>query len=203
MIVIKEGLEAIFWDFDGVLMDSNPVRNNGFAAVLADYPADEVAQLLEFHGANGGLSRYVKFRYFFEEVRKEKISEAEVLVWAEKFSVIMKQNLLDSSLLIEETLGWIKENYLQYSMHIVSGSDQQELRFLCGHHGISQYFKDIQGSPTPKKQLVAGLLEKYSYPPANCVLVGDATNDYDAAAANGLMFLPYNNPSIRSLNTYL
>ncbi len=203
MIQIKPGLEAIFWDFDGVLMDSNAVRDKGFSMVLADYPPEQVNELLVFHKANGGLSRYVKFRYFFETVRNEKISEEEVLLWADRFSVIMKQNLLNGNLLIEETLSWIKDNHSKHSMHVVSGSDQTELRYLCEHHGISRYFKDIVGSPTPKKQLVAALLHKYNYTPANCLLVGDSTNDYDAASENGLMFLPYNNPSISSLNSYL
>jgi phosphoglycolate phosphatase-like HAD superfamily hydrolase len=203
MITIKEGLQAIFWDFDGVLMDSNPVRNNGFASVLKDYPAGEVAQLLQYHKANGGLSRYVKFRYFFETIRNESITDEVVLEWATKFSSIMKENLLNKDLLISETLSWVKANYLAVPMHIVSGSDGQELRFLCHYHGIDHYFKDIEGSPTPKKQLVDALLKKYSYTPGNCVLVGDSINDYEAAQVNGLQFFHYNNPALEAMNNYL
>jgi phosphoglycolate phosphatase-like HAD superfamily hydrolase len=202
MLEIKKGLQAIFWDFDGVLMDSNPVRNLGFEKVLSGYPAGEVKALLDFHKANGGLSRYVKFRYFFEQIRNENISESEVQVWADKFSVIVKEMLLNKSLLINETLLWVTENYKKIPMHIVSGSDQRELRSVCEHHNISRYFRDINGSPTPKKQLVAGLLSANKYTPSQCLLVGDSINDYEAAEVNGVSFLPYNNPAIAALNTY-
>lgn len=58
-------LIVIFWDFDGVLMDPNSVRDIGFEQVLAKFPNTQVKQLFAFHRANGELSRYVKFRHFF------------------------------------------------------------------------------------------------------------------------------------------
>jgi hypothetical protein len=33
--------------------------------------------------------------------------------------------------LILDSLNYIKNNYEKYNFHIVSGSDQEELRFLC------------------------------------------------------------------------
>jgi phosphoglycolate phosphatase-like HAD superfamily hydrolase len=86
-------------------------------------------------------------------------------------------------------------------MHIVSGSDQEELREVCRYHGIAPFFQDIEGSPTPKKQLVASLLTRYGYTPDRCVLVGDSVNDYEAASVNGLRFFPYNNPDLQHCNT--
>lgn len=59
-------ITTIFWDFDGVLMNSNAVRDKGFELVLANYPKNQVKQLMNFHQANSGLSRYVKFRFFFK-----------------------------------------------------------------------------------------------------------------------------------------
>ena len=49
-------------------MDSNAVRDRGFKEVLNGYPENEVDALMTFHQDNGGLSRYVKFRYFFEVI---------------------------------------------------------------------------------------------------------------------------------------
>src|SRR5690606_14582405 len=148
------GKQNILWDFDGVLMDSMPVRNQGFELVLKEFPQQEVAQLMQFHLNNGGLSRYVKFRYFFEKIRNENISEEEVNKWASIFSDIMKSELVNPKLLITDSLNFVKDNYQNYEMHIVSGSDQEELRFLCENMGLSNYFKSINGSPAPKIQLV-------------------------------------------------
>ena len=62
-------MKIIFWDFDGVILNSNKVRDSGFEIVLKDFPKNQVELLLNYHRQNGGLSRYVKFRYFFEVIR--------------------------------------------------------------------------------------------------------------------------------------
>jgi HAD superfamily hydrolase (TIGR01549 family) len=190
-------IQTLFWDFDGVIMNSNTVRDRGFEAVLKDYPQTEVEALMAFHRENGGLSRYVKFRYFFEDIRRESITEAEVNIWADKFSKIMMQTLIKTDLLIEETVDFIKANVPKYTMYIVSGSDQTELRKICKSLDIAKYFKSIHGSPTPKNNLVADLLEENSYDKSTCLLIGDSKNDFEAAQVNGIHFMGYGNEIIK------
>jgi len=195
-------VKVIFWDFDGVIMNSNAVRDRGFEEVLKDFPKDQVDQLMAFHQENGGLSRYVKFRFFFEEIRGEAITDEKVNEWAQQFSKIMLELLIDKTLLIEETVRFIKSNYKDYNMHIVSGSDQTELRKICKGVEIDSYFKSIHGSPTPKNDLVRGILQKYNYVKDKCVLVGDSKNDYEAAEVNGIKFMGYGNKAILTKTNY-
>ncbi len=190
---------AIFWDFDGVLMDSMPVRDRGFELVLASYPDQEVEQLLIYHRQNGGLSRYVKFRYFFEVIRNETITEPEVLTLAEEFSQVMRKELLNMKLLIHDSIAFVKENYQDYKMHVVSGSDQNELRYLCQQLQLDPYFISIHGSPTPKKQLVSDLLREFEYPPETVAFIGDSINDWEAASSNKVDFFGYNNMQMKGL----
>ena len=194
-------INILFWDFDGVLMNSNTVRDRGFELVLMDYPIDQVKQLMDFHQANGGLSRYVKFRYFFQEVRGEEITDEEVQVWADKFSEIMLANLINKDLLIKETNDFVKANYQNYKMHIVSGSDGNELRKICKGVGINNYFRSIEGSPTPKKKLVADILQAENYNLNESVLIGDSINDYEAAVVNNIGFLGYGNRKIKKMSS--
>ena len=58
---------------------------------------------MEFHHKNGGLSRYVKFRYFYETIRNEKVTDEMITNLAQTFSDEMKHLLIDSNLLIQET----------------------------------------------------------------------------------------------------
>jgi phosphoglycolate phosphatase-like HAD superfamily hydrolase len=194
-------IKNIFWDFDGVILNSNVVRDKGFETVLSGFPKEEVDKLMSFHRKNGGLSRYVKFRYFFEEIKGEEISEEEINKWAAKFSVIMLNSLKDKSLLIRETNTFIKENYKNYQMHIVSGSDQTELRELCKSLEIEHFFKSIHGSPTPKNDLVKMIIERHNYEPANGILIGDSINDYEAAKVNDLHFQAFGNKELESRTT--
>lgn len=194
--------ENIFWDFDGVIMDSMPVRNKGFELVLKEFPNEQVKLLMQFHLKNGGLSRYVKFTHFFEEIRGEKVTQAEIKEWAQKFSGIMREELVQPALLIEDSLHFIKENYRKFNMHIVSGSDGEELRYICEKLDISQYFISIHGSPVPKKELVQKLLTTHNYHLENTILIGDSINDYEAAYVNNIEFCGYNNERLKVLNTF-
>lgn len=188
--------KIIFWDFDGVLIDSNTIRNDGFEMVLNDFPREQVSKLLTFHQNNGGLSRYVKFRYFFEEIRKENISNEQLYEWSKLFSSIMRDKLINPNLLIKETIHFVKENYKTLIMHIVSGSDENELKYICKSQNIDTYFKSIHGSPTPKNELIKDLIIRNNYNSENCVLVGDSINDYEAAIENNISFVAYNNSSL-------
>jgi HAD superfamily hydrolase (TIGR01549 family) len=198
-----QDFKVLFWDFDGVIMDSMPIRDKGFIEVLKDFPQEQVAQLVAFHQKNGGLSRYVKFRHFYEDIRKESITEEKVNELAHEFSKIMLALLIDETLLISDSVDFIKGNAEKYKMHIVSGSDGKELNHICKELGLDKYFLSIHGSPTPKTQLVHDLLQQHGYNKEECVLIGDSMNDYDAAQKNGISFIGYNNDDMVSKFDYI
>ncbi|WP_158975124.1 HAD family hydrolase [Cellulophaga sp. L1A9] len=194
-------MKTILWDFDGVILDSMKIRDLGFEIIFESYEAKDVKKLLEFHRINGGLSRYVKIRYFFEEILKKEVSENTIIKFASKFSEYMRAELTQKKYLIEETVNFIGQNYNKYNFHIVSGSDQNELRFLCEKLEINTFFLSIHGSPTPKIQLVKDLLTIYKYDKKEVFLIGDSINDYEAATINSIDFIGYNNEDLEKLNT--
>lgn len=195
---IFENKNVILWDFDGVILDSMDIREKGFREVLKNYPEDQVEQLLDYHNSNGGLSRYVKFRYFQEEILQEEVDEEKVSGMAGEFSAIMKKELTSKERLIPEVLDFIEAEHTRFEMHIVSGSDGEELRFLTSKLGIAKYFRTIQGSPIPKISLVRDILKDYVYKKPEVCLIGDSINDYEAAKENGIDFYGYNNLFLKS-----
>lgn len=194
-------VKVILWDFDGVIIDSMPIRDQGFRQVLKNFPLAKVDKLLNYHRANGGLSRYAKFRYFYEQILNQPMTEKQIATLAANFSVIMQQALTDKKLLISDSLTFIKKHYQRIAMYIVSGSDQTELRLLCGQLGIDQYFSGLYGSPIPKTQLVKKIIDQSPGPIESIVLVGDAINDYEAAKENGITFWGYNNDRLKDRAT--
>lgn len=196
-------IATILWDFDGVILDSMGVRDWGFREIFKMFSQEQVDKLITYHRANGGFSRYVKIRYFYEEILGESITEEEVMRYANQFSVLMKSQLTNPDNLILDAVSFIKSKYTHYNFHIVSGSDQEELRFLCKELGLSDYFISIHGSPTPKKQLVSNLMKTHNYNAVNTCLIGDSINDYEAAEVNNIMFYGYNNEALRVDHRYI
>lgn len=200
-----EKYNIILWDFDGVILDSMPIRDLGFVKVLEQegHREDDIDALLAYHRMNGGLSRYVKFRYFYEQILHTSVTDEEILRLANLFSSIMLNLLVDSKLLILDAVSFIRANASKYRFHIVSGSDGAELNKICDGLGLTSYFHSIEGSPTPKKELVANLIRKYKYSLSEICLIGDSINDYEAAEVNGIDFLGYNNPDLITRSYYI
>lgn len=196
-------MKNILWDFDGVILNSMEVRDFGFTEIFKQFSEDQVNQLIKYHRANGGLSRYVKIRYFFESILNRSINDEEVNHFASQFSEIMRVELIHPKNLIHDALNYIKHNYKTHNFHIVSGSDQEELRFLCEELKLSTYFLSIHGSPTSKGTLVEQLLNRHGYLKNITCLIGDSINDYDAAIENDIAFYGYNNTELKNKGNYI
>ncbi len=196
-------MKNVLWDFDGVILDSMEIRDWGFREIFKEFDPLGVERFIAYHRLNGGLSRYVKIKYYFEKILKQPVSNEKVLDYASHFSRLMKKELTNPAYLIEDSLFFISKNYKNYNFHIVSGSDEKELRFLCTQLGISELFKSIHGSPTDKTSLVRILLDKHLYRKENTCLIGDSINDYDAARANNIIFYGYNNASLKGRALYI
>lgn len=190
-------IKNILWDFDGVIIDSLAIRDYGFRKIFKEFDKQSVDKLIQYHNYNGGLSRFHKIEYFFNEILKQNITQDEILQYADKFTQIMRQSLSDKKYLINDTVNFIKNNYKNYNFHIVSGSEHNELNFLCQKLDLSQYFISINGSPTPKNQLIKNLLESYNYNINQTILIGDSINDYEAASVNKIDFYGFNNENLR------
>jgi phosphoglycolate phosphatase-like HAD superfamily hydrolase len=65
----------------------------------------------------------------------------------------MKLELVDTNNLINDSVTFNKRNFKKYNSQIVSGSDQEELRFLCKELGLNSYFISIHGSPTHTQKI--------------------------------------------------
>lgn len=198
-----EPYKTIIWDFDGVILDSGPVRTQGFEQVLTQraYKEADVKKLVDYHLQNGGLSRYAKFEYFLTNILpKQKNVAHKVQQYAMDYKKIMLGSLQNPSLLINDSLTYIKSTASKKAFYIASGSDQIELRTLCKFFGINVYFKEIFGSPTPKNTIVANILDKKNLDKKTTCLIGDSINDYEAAAHNGIDFFAYNNIALKEAN---
>ena len=192
----------MLFDFDGVIIESAPIRIDGFRIIFAQEPPELVEKLIDYHIANGGISRYAKIRWFYETLKGESCPEETVRCLAAQFRRIMLERMIDPALLIPEALEFIRANHGHLPMHIVSSSDGEELRIICARLGIAHLFESILGSPTPKIELVRDLMKDHGYDPAHTLFIGDAINDHEAAKANGLVFCGIGNDALRTVSDF-
>jgi len=193
-------IKQILFDFDGVIVDSMSVRDYGFRTIMKGHEEKLIDAFIDYHRYNAGLSRYVKIRYFYEELLGKPISDEEVNALAYQFSIIMKEQLIDRSILISETVKFIESIYQKIPLHIVSGSDEKELNYLCDALGLLKYFVTIEGSPTPKNKLVSDIMNRCKYNSKETVLIGDSINDHEAAKKSYMYFVGFNNENLKEIS---
>jgi len=180
--------QHIIFDFDGVLVESNEIRFNGFRKLFKDYPLHQIEKLVRYSKANGGVSRYKKIKYFFNVIRQQPISDDAVLHWASQYSELVAQDVSEAQP-VKGSLEFLEKYFNHFNFAIVSGSDQKELRIICEKRGIDHFFKIILGSPTEKKDNIASLLLELNWELDKSLYVGDSNNDWEAAKANKLDFV--------------
>ena len=92
---------TIFWDFDGVILDSDQVRTEGFKYIFDSYSKKYIDKLINYHTINGGLSRYEKIEYFSQKILDTKLNNEEKKQYAQLYGNYCRERLCDKNLLIK------------------------------------------------------------------------------------------------------
>ncbi len=190
-------IKNIIFDFDGVILDSNDVKTKSFELLFADFDKEYVVKLIEFHKKNGGISRYEKIRYFFKNILHESINKKLIEDFAKRYSLLTKEKLCDRAYIIKDTFEFIRSYHDRLNLHIASGSDEEDLIYVCKRLDLQTYFMSINGSPMSKEKIVKNILKNHSYNKAQTILIGDSINDKEAALKNDIAFYGYNNADLK------
>ena len=161
MIKIQE-YDFFIFDCDGVILNSNSIKNFAFRLTLKNENKDLVDSFIKYHKENGGISRYEKFQHFFKNMKKSNNYKREVSEALERFSTILKIDLINAEY-VPGILNFLNEiKKIKKNIYIVSGGDEKELEFVFNERGISHFFKNIYGSPTEKNKNTLFVLKNYS-----------------------------------------
>lgn len=193
--MFKGQIKNIFFDFDGVILDSVDCKTQAFEAMYLKYGREIANQVKSYHLENGGVSRFEKFKYWHEKHLGIKITKEQLAFLSEEFSAQVVDKVVSSNE-IDGAIDFIKKNYKNYKFWIITGTPTIEMKQIADKIGIAPYFLGIHGSPEKKKYWVDHLVKTFQLKPNETLFLGDAMTDYEAAKYGGLHFAlreaPYN-----------
>ena len=64
--ISREKYDAIVFDFDGTLVDSNEIKSRAFGKLYKSYGEEIVRKVVDYHSQHEGISRFIKFKYWQE-----------------------------------------------------------------------------------------------------------------------------------------
>ncbi len=179
--------KTLVFDCDGVVLDSNRVKTDAFRQAALPYGAQAAEALVQWHVANGGISRYKKFAYFLTYIVPQGAQGPDIDALLAAYAQSVQEGLATCA--IAEDLERLRAQTPNVPWLIVSGGDQAELRKVFAARGLDHLFDGgIFGSPDTKEVILArelgnGTITK----PA--LFLGDSTYDHRASTGAGLDFV--------------
>jgi len=144
--------QSLIFDCDGVILNSNKLKTEGFFEVARPYGEAAANALVAYHTENGGMSRYRKFQWLFDSFLQRPAKAHETETMATQFADYVQQRL--STCDIAHGLADLKTAAGNVPWSVVSGSDQEELRLVFEKRGLTPLFDGgIFGSPASKHDI--------------------------------------------------
>lgn len=172
------GYQHVIFDCDGVLVDTNEVKEaNIRAAASSCCDPETTARFVEYFVGNNGLPREEKIAHFFPDTGLQR-------------TILERYNDLNrtSVPLVEPaaaTVAFVEGLARQgIPLYVLSGGDEGEVRALLENAGLAPLFRRIMGGPRSKVDHV----ERLELSGKTCYF-GDSLYDYEVASRFGLDFV--------------
>lgn len=193
--------DVVIFDFDGVILQSNLVKEQAFQRVFENTGLEGQKIVASYHKENLGVPRDIKISHLYKVLYDRSIEPLELIHLCERFAKITLEQLSSPKYLIQETVDFISVARVMQRLYIASAALESDVRYLCQVHEIDRYFCSINGSPESKISIVKRICEEN--PAASVALVGDSMHDLAAAEANNVDFYGYNNIHLMNGCSYI
>ena len=182
-----DSLRAIVFDFDGVILESANIKTEAFLEVYAAFP-DKLAAIRDYHIANAGISRYVKFEHIQRNILRLSYTEEDKKRVSAEFERLTRERIFScpqvpgAEALLQGLRGRVQRI-------VGSGTPQAELELIVATRKMGDWFEELWGTPRVKADILRDVMARHGLSQQQVLMVGDGMSDYDAACAAGTRFL--------------
>jgi phosphoglycolate phosphatase-like HAD superfamily hydrolase len=195
MPAAKSGVDAILFDFDGVVLDSVRFKESQFRAIIAERIPDLLQPAMEYFWSHGGTSRVEKFRWIWAHLVGKPLGPGEAEALGAEFAQRVREGVLACPF-VPGAEEFLEQYHDRIPCYVISGTPQPELRDIVQSRRLDRYFQGVFGSPESKTTIGGRILEENRYDRSRSWFIGDATTDRDAAKALGIGFVGLSGPHL-------
>jgi phosphoglycolate phosphatase-like HAD superfamily hydrolase len=179
--------EVLVFDFDGVILESADIKTRAFREMFAAHP-DWVEEIIAYHEANAGISRFLKFRHIYGHMLGRPLGPEEERVLGERFAALVIEEVVRCPF-VPGALELLQAYSGRRPLFVASGTPDDELRRIVAARNLAALFRGVYGAPKGKPAILEEILTMTGTPRASLLFVGDGWSDYEAAEAAGVGFI--------------
>jgi len=178
---------CFFFDFDGVVLESTHIKTDAFVELYSGTGFEE--QVRKYHLANQGISRFVKFEWIAKNILYKEWQPEHAEILGNKFSELVLDKILKAPFVagVEHLLHWLQAQ--KKFVVVASGTPQVELNEIIVKRNLQSVFKEYLGTPKSKTDIINEVVGNYKFQKNECLFLGDASTDCEAAKTSGIDFL--------------
>lgn len=185
----------LLFDWDGVIADSNDFKWTKAWNEVFENESQKKAVANRLSTPEGrGLGRFELIKQVLEETSPTDSLESEINRYAKKFSQVTKAGVVRAGLFAgaKETL----ENLLEdgYCIYTISGTQEEDLKYIVEQLGIADLFCGIFGHPLDKfSQFKKITAQESTASGKNYTVIGDGLSDMKLAEQINCKFIGISN----------
>lgn len=180
--------KLVIFDFDGVIVESNAIKDRAFYTLYLPHGEAAAQRANELHMLNPGASRYEKFAVIHREVLGCEITAKESQALGQEFTALCFEAICACPMVAgaEEFLTTYSK---RLTLALASATPEEELVAIVEKRGLSRHFSHTLGKPRSKTENLHRILACEDLTPDKAVFVGDQPSDRDASCQVGIPFV--------------
>lgn len=180
-------LRILFLDFDGVIVESNRIKDEGFEVIYSRYP-EHYDALMKAHRANDHSSRQEKFLQAARDIVGADDWQALGTAMVEEYTdyttsrVIACPEVAGARALLDDLHGRVP-------LVLLSATPDEQVQEILTARDLAHYFDEAYGNPLDKAARMREILSTRGIPHREALFVGDSPDDFGAARKADVAFV--------------
>lgn len=182
-----DSYRLVCWDFDGVIKESVELKGQAFCELFKPFGAGLMHRIVRHHEDNGGMSRFEKLPLYLAWAG-QAVSAESVAEYSARFAKQVVKDVVAAPW-VPGAEALLRDNPYNQIFVIVSATPKDELDMILAAIDLGRHVSAVFGAPTSKSEAIRTALGLANVARDQCLMIGDAQADLEAAQENAVAFL--------------
>lgn len=177
----------IFLDFDGVIVESNAIKEGAFRGLFDAWSAKN-EEIYAWLDSNKVIDRITKFRHIAQNILNLPEHEKQAKIWLDLYRDRTRQAVANCSF-VNGAPEFLEKYSARCPLFLLSATLHEELEWVLETRKLRKYFREFHGSPIKKDERMLAILQKHGKKPEQSVFIGDSKSDEKFSFSAGVPFI--------------